>query len=89
MAKMLPSDLEIPARPVTDVHLPGPDWLCRAPGCAAEWPCPPAREALIEQARASRFLVRSYLDAQLVYACHDLPDVPAGVLWDRFVGFVP
>lgn len=89
MAKLLPSDLEIAPRPVTDVHLPDRDWLCRAPGCGHEWPCEPSRAALIEQARTDRTAVRLYLDAHLVHACHDLPDVAAGALWDRFVGFVP
>ena len=68
-------------------HLPERrTWLCST--CGAEWPCRPRRAALIaEYAEAPTSLVL-VMNASLIEAGDDMPDVPAGVLNARFLGWL-
>lgn len=59
-----------------------PSWDCAA--CGQPWPCRPARERMAAEADTSlRIAAWSWLEE----AMRDMPDAPAGQLWQRFVGW--
>jgi hypothetical protein len=68
--------------PVSGQHLPRrPQWTCRV--CAADWPCQTAIGLLAAEMTRTPMCV--YLAAYLIDAIVDLPDVPIGVLYLRFL----
>jgi hypothetical protein len=70
------------------VHAPTrPLWTCA--GCSAAWPCASRRQQLLAQYPHDLLPAALYLAACLVEAAYDLPDVPAGELYRRFLGWLP
>jgi hypothetical protein len=63
-----------------------PGWSCR--GCGDDWPCPSRRQQLQAEYVDARVSLTLYLAACMVDAAFDLPIAPAGVLYDRFLGWV-
>ncbi|WP_442792058.1 flavin reductase [Micromonospora sp. NBC_01796] len=73
-------------------HLPmRPTWRCRV--CAADWPCGPARLALLAEFHRNRVALCLYLSAQYVRALEDLaeyaPNAPRENLYNRFIAWPP
>lgn len=68
-------------------HLPRrPDWTCI--DCGQPWPCTDKREQLVaEHGRRDRLALALYLAELYVEAGAQLPDVPAGILYGRFIGW--
>ncbi|MGW0506181.1 MULTISPECIES: hypothetical protein [unclassified Micromonospora] len=64
-----------------------PGWECL--GCGQDWPCPDRRRRLLQRYDRERMTLSIYLGAQLADASADLPDVPPGVLYRRFLGWLP
>jgi hypothetical protein len=70
------------------VHVPErPLWRCA--GCAALWPCASRRNQFLAEYPSDLLPVALYLAACLVDAAYDLPDTPAGALYQRFLGWLP
>ncbi len=63
-----------------------PDWTCA--GCGREWPCPSRRGELLAEYDGALVSLVVYLGNHLVAAVADLPQVPAGRLHHRIVGWV-
>lgn len=63
-----------------------PNWSCA--GCGYPWPCQSRRRQLLHEYTGARASLAVYVGARLVEATHDLPDVLAGVLYRRFVGWL-
>ncbi len=75
-----------PEPPMT-VHTPlRPAWTCT--GCGADWPCPTRRSQLTAEYPAADLPLSLYLAACLVEAAYDQPNVSAGELYARFLGWV-
>jgi hypothetical protein len=67
-------------------HVPlRPTWTCV--GCGQLWPCPTRRRELLAEFSGSSVGLGLYLSACLVEASAQLPDVLAGELYSRFVGW--
>ena len=60
-----------------------PSWDCVA--CVKPWPCDPAREALATQMDPVQLAM--YLWSNLEEAAGDLPDMPVGEAFDRFISW--
>jgi hypothetical protein len=70
----------------TQPHMPlRPSWLCS--GCGLDWPCPARRAQLLAEHHQAHVSLGLYLGACLVQAARDLPDAPAGVLYERFIAW--
>jgi hypothetical protein len=63
-----------------------PSWRCA--GCGGEWPCPSARRRLLAEYEGATVSLALYLASNFVDAAADLPDLPAGNLYRRFLGWV-
>lgn len=69
------------------VHIPlRPAWSCA--GCSLPWPCPTRRDQLVAEYATDTLPLALYLAACLVDAAYDLPHAPAGVLYQRFLGWL-
>ncbi|SCF11846.1 hypothetical protein GA0070558_12985 [Micromonospora haikouensis] len=67
-------------------HLPlTPAWTCG--GCSADWPCHERRQELRAEFDRAPVSLAFYLAAHLVDAAQDLTHVPAGDLYQRFLGW--
>ncbi|WP_433317553.1 flavin reductase [Micromonospora chersina] len=62
-----------------------PAWTCG--GCGTDWPCRTRRRELRAEYEAAPVSLALYLATQLVNATQDLPEVPAGHLHHRFLGW--
>ncbi|MFY1637751.1 hypothetical protein ACN27F_31520 [Solwaraspora sp. WMMB335] len=70
--------------PQEDPHLPvRPSWACTI--CGAPWPCPPARHRLT--ADLDQVALGVYAAELMAQAAHDLPDISAADLFDRFLSW--
>jgi len=63
-----------------------PVWACGH--CNKPWPCPDRRAQLVIAYTDDVLPLALYLAACLVDAAYDLPDVPAGDLYTRFLGWL-
>jgi hypothetical protein len=61
-------------------------WSCA--GCSLPWPCPTRRDQLVAEYPTDTLPLALYLAACLVDAAYDLPDAPAGELYQRFHGWL-
>jgi hypothetical protein len=69
------------------VHIPlRPEWRCA--GCSLAWPCATRQDQLVAEYSADALPLALYLAACLVDAAYDLPETPAGVLYQRFLGWL-
>ena len=69
------------------VHTPAAKtWRCL--GCGLPWPCVTRRQSLAAQYADSPVSLVLQLGSTMVEASNDLRDVPAGEMFDRFVGWV-
>ena len=69
------------------VHIPlRPQWRCA--GCSRAWPCATRQDQLVAEYSADTLPLALYLAACLVDAAYDLPETPAGVLYQRFLGWL-
>lgn len=67
-------------------HRPArPGWDCR--DCYQPWPCPPAQVHLAESYEAARPGLAVYMATLYVAAVHELPSIPAGLLYGQFVAW--
>ena len=64
-----------------------PDWICR--NCYRPWPCPQRRAALIAEFHEHPVAVALYLATCYQEASDHLSDVPADVLYQRMLGWLP
>jgi hypothetical protein len=64
-----------------------PNWACA--GCGFPWPCPSRRRQLLGEYAGTPVSLSLVRSAALVEATADLRKVPAGDLYDRFVGWLP
>ncbi|GAB3971905.1 hypothetical protein GCM10027615_31700 [Plantactinospora veratri] len=70
------------------VHTPvRRSYRCRACGC--NWPCQPARLALLTSFRGDRLGLMVYLGAHLARAMQELPDVHPALLAGQLLYWVP
>ncbi len=68
-------------------HIPlRPGWSCA--GCGGQWPCGPRQRQLRAEYGGVSVSLAMFLAACMVEAAYDLPDCPAGQLYDRFLGWV-
>jgi hypothetical protein len=58
-----------------------PSWDCRA--CGKPWPCDPTRDALAAELQPTSLRIHMWL--RLEVAAEDLPETPAGEMFDRFL----
>jgi hypothetical protein len=66
------------------MHIPQrPDWSCA--GCGDAWPCATRRSQLTAEYAGLRTGLVLYLAACMVDAAYDLPQIPAGGLYQRFL----
>ena len=67
-------------------HMPTrPTWKCADDG--EQWPCPPARERLLEEFCRDRVALHLYMAVQYLQAVDDMPaDSTSGLLFGRFLG---
>jgi hypothetical protein len=65
----------------------GRDRVCTACEPRTDWPCHVARARLLDDLATDRVTTTMYLASSLVKALEDLPGVPAGLLYGRFVGW--
>jgi hypothetical protein len=63
-----------------------PSWTCA--GCSLPWPCPTRRAELVAAYAPDTLPIALHLAACLVDAAYDLPDIPAGELYARFLGWL-
>ncbi|MFC0006289.1 hypothetical protein [Micromonospora siamensis] len=63
-----------------------PLWTCG--GCSAPWPCATRRKELRAEFDGAPVSLALYLGSYLVWAAEDLGHVPAGLLHQRFLGWV-
>lgn len=63
-----------------------PVWTCAADGL--DWPCGDARARLLAEFDGAPTSLGLYMAAQFTDAAQDLPHVPAGHLYDRFLCWV-
>ena len=76
-----------PRRSTVTSHGPVlPMWNCG--GCDAPWPCHTRQQELRAEFDGASLSLALYLGAQLVRACEDLSWLPAGVLHQRFLGWL-
>jgi hypothetical protein len=72
---------------VTALHIPlRPRWICAGRGC--DWPCPTRRGQLSAEYDRARVCLSLVMTSYFADACEDLPAVPAGELYLRFLGWV-
>lgn len=64
-----------------------PTWRCRA--CWGEWPCVRRRDELIAECDGSRLRLAFAMAQYFSDAVEDRPDLPASVLYVRFLGWFP
>src|SRR6266508_3181610 len=90
---MVTKGLAMPCRPprprrvTVSAHLPArPTWTCT--GCGVDWPCPTRRAQLAAEFAEAPVSLGVYLGACLADAAGDLPAVPAGVLYHRFLAWL-
>lgn len=77
----------LPGRPPVTAHGPVlPVWSCG--GCGAPWPCPTRRRELRAEFAGAPVSLGLYMGSYLVWAAEDLTWVTAGVLHQRFLGWV-
>ncbi|WP_319463763.1 hypothetical protein [Micromonospora sp. RTP1Z1] len=77
----------LPRRASVTTHGPVlPIWTCG--GCGAPWPCAPRKRELRAEFAQAPVSLALYMGAYLVWAAEDLVWVPAGGLYQRFVGWV-
>jgi hypothetical protein len=62
-----------------------PTWDCGT--CGRPWPCDARRAQLSEEFADARVSLILLLSAYFEHACQDLPDAPAGSLYNRFIGW--
>ncbi|MFI6330955.1 flavin reductase [Micromonospora chersina] len=68
-------------------HVPvTPAWTCG--GCGADWPCQTRQRELRAEYDGPPVSLILYLAAQLVNATYDLPEIAAGHLHHRFLGWI-
>jgi hypothetical protein len=68
------------------VHIPiRPSWLCA--GCGDAWPCRFKQRELIAEYAGGEVSLRVLMAMRHCDAAGDLPEVPAGELYQRFVGW--
>lgn len=68
-------------------HQPsGAKWTCG--DCGGFWPCEAARARLKTEFAGDRVVLCLYLASSFARASGDMPAMPAGVLYDRFLGWV-
>ncbi len=72
-----------PTQDVLPEHIPIRNaWLCTR--CLIDWPCVPARRKLLDGEMDGTTL-RIYMWLQLEQAAMEMPDAPAGELFERFL----
>jgi hypothetical protein len=62
-------------------------WTCLP--CLQPWPCQTRRNQLLAQYAGAPGSLALLLGSAFVEAAADLPDVPAGELYEQFVGWLP
>jgi len=62
-----------------------PSWRCAA--CEDEWPCVRRRDELVVECGGSRVMLALYMARFFGDAVDDHPDIPASVLYVRFLGW--
>lgn len=81
-----------PARPrytprVPGLHMPmQPSWQCT--GCGTAWPCETTKLRLLVEYEGSKTTLGLLMAMRHADAAGDLRDVPAGELYERFLGWV-
>jgi hypothetical protein len=63
-----------------------PSWECG--GCGDPWPCVTRRRELLAEYERARVSLVVYVTGQFLDAVQDLPSVPSGALYDRFLGWL-
>lgn len=63
-----------------------PKWICG--GCGLDWPCQTRRSELIAEYQGARVSLTAFLAACFVDAAGDMPEVPAGDLYQQFLGWI-
>lgn len=67
-------------------HLPvRPKWECR--GCGEAWPCQNKRAELVIEYAGAEVSLGVLMAMRHCDAAGELPDIPAGELYQRFVGW--
>ncbi|MGC9667471.1 hypothetical protein ACNTMW_13050 [Planosporangium sp. 12N6] len=70
-----------------DIHLPvRPTWTCVC--CGNGWPCETGRRQLLIEYDGATAMLGLVMSTHFVRAAEDLPVVPAGQLYHRFVGWI-
>ena len=64
-----------------------PDWTCQT--CGQDWPCAPRQTKILGEDSRHHVSSALYLAMQMNEACLDLPQMRAGQLWARFLGWLP
>lgn len=78
---------KVPDKDVGQGHQPnGTTWQCG--DCGGFWPCEGARDRLAKEFDQDRVVLCLYLASSFTRACGDMPAIPAGILYDRFLGWV-
>jgi hypothetical protein len=68
------------------VHLPArPSWICQA--CGAPWPCRSRQGELVAEFDGARVSLALFLAGCFVEAARDQPQITAGQLYLRFIGW--
>ena len=76
----------VAAGPVNPHYPRRPTWGCTA--CAEPWPCETQRAELAREYAADRISLTIYLAGCFSEASADLSSVDAGILYQRFLGWV-
>jgi hypothetical protein len=63
-----------------------PTWRCVE--CGLDWPCPSARRRMSVDYYHSRTALGLYLTAYMFDAMRDLRLLPAGEMYERFIGWI-
>ncbi len=63
-----------------------PKWLCAA--CGGPWPCFTRRQQLAAEYEGAPTSLSIYLAKSMVEAAYDLPDRPAGLIYEQFLGWL-
>ncbi|WP_433459674.1 hypothetical protein [Micromonospora sp. CA-248212] len=73
---------------LADFHVPRrPEWTCRSCEQDTPWPCAPARVRLAEAYGRDRIGLSMYVGSLHAVAVIELPAIPAGELYERFVSW--
>ncbi|HLL67630.1 MAG TPA: hypothetical protein VK453_18230 [Micromonosporaceae bacterium] len=88
MSRDIPHRSEYPYDPPSPgVHMPmTPTWTCT--GCMGPWPCGTKRRRLLTEYADAPLSLYLLMAMRLTDAAGDLPHVPAGELYARFLGWV-